>query len=160
MVFNFKILSLLLSLFVVTSCATIKKMVFKSRLEAVKEKPAEDVSFKPPQNYELKEHEELDALFWNEDQKSSISYFSNCSKVEKSLEEFQKSSFPENAKIRNQKKEKNQIYTILENKDQTYIAISSFKKKDCLFNLNLVTPDRETLIKEEATFKAFIKSFN
>lgn len=124
----------------------------------MKEKPAQDVSFKPPQNYEKKEHDDLDALFWKEESQSSISYFSSCSEEEKDLKSFQESSFPEKSNVLSRKEKSDSIYTVLRG-EGTYIVVSSFRIKDCLFNLNLVVPGEESLKKEEPVFKKFIQSF-
>ena len=43
---------------------------------------------------------------------------------------------------------------------QTYIAVYTLKKKDCLFNINLLAPSKKIFQEEDAVFQDFIQGFN
>lgn len=149
-----------------TGCSSLKKRALGLYLKNFKDKKAETAQFSPPPPpYKEQKHPVLDALWWNPQSASSISYFSSCSKLQKTLQEFQKDSFPQNGqyKLLKNTRLKKGLYSILEiiNSDQkTYSGIYTIKKGQCLFNINLVTGSYAVFSKEEPVFKAFVRSFH
>ena len=147
------------------SCSSVKKRAFDFYLRGFQDQKAEGVEFfPPPLPYKKQAHPTLDALWWNPQSGSSISYFSNCSKVQKTLEKFQNDSFPQNSqyKILKKNRTKNSLYSILEileSPHKTYIGVYTIKKGQCYFNINLVTSSHPSFEKEESLFKTFIKGF-
>ena len=130
-----------------------------------KDKKAEQVYFENlPVDYKKQQHPVLDSLWWNESLQSSISYFSTCSKVSRSLESFQASSYPSKYKRISVSKTDNSLYSLLEisqsDSEKIYMSIYTIKKKDCYFNINLVAGSIDSFNKQEPLFKKFIKSFN
>ena len=144
-------------------CSSIKKRAVGIYLKNFRDKKAENIEFlPPPAPYEKQTHSVLDALWWNSHSQSSISYFSSCSKVKKTLEIFQKDSFPQDSqyKILKQSQSKESLYSVLEvseSQQKTYIGIYTIKKRECYFNINLVAASLSSFEKEESVFKTFIK---
>ena len=156
-------LAVFLLLAFLTNCSSVKKKALGIHLENLKDKKAEKVHYlEPVAPYQKQEHPVLDAFWWNSEKNSSISYFSNCSKIQKTLKQFQKESFPSNAIILESSKTKNSLYTLLEiphlNK-KTYSGVHTLKKRNCYFNINLVTSSPTSFKTEELIFKIFIKNF-
>ena len=151
--------------FSIVACSSIKKNLVSSYLSQFKDQKMEEVKYlSPPAPYQKKNHSILDALWWNPETRSSISYFSSCSKISKALEEFQKDSFPQTSNYKTLKtiRLKKSLYSLLEisHLDQkTYSGIHTIKKGNCYFNINLVSNSRASFKKENPTFKTFIKSF-
>ena len=149
-----------------TSCSSIKKRAFSVYLRSFQDKKANKIRFLPPPSpYERQSHPALDALWWNPQSGSSISYFSSCSKVQKTLEEFQKTAFPQSSQYKLLKKlqSKKSLYSVLEMPhahQKTYSGIYTIKKGQCYFNINLVADSYPSFEKEEPVFKTFIKSFH
>ena len=147
------------------SCSSDKKRALGFYLRSFQDKKAEGVRvLPPPPPYEKQTHPILDALWWNPQSGSSISYFSSCSKIQKTLEKFQNDSFPQNSqnKILKKNKTKNSLYSILEILEahhKIYIGVYTIKKGQCYFNINLVTSSHPSFEKEEPSFKNFIKGF-
>ena len=158
-------LSLVFWAFSLVSCSSIKKKAVGFYIDQLKDKKAETVYFeKLPLSYKKEEHPVLDALWRNEDL-SSISYFSSCSKVPKKLENFQSSTYPSGYKQISSSKQENSLYSVLElsqsqSSPKTFMAIYTTRIKDCYFNINLVAGSLSSFKKEEPLFKKFIKSFN
>ncbi len=147
------------------ACSSIKKKALSFYLGRFQDQKAEEIHFIPPSApYKKQSHPVLDGFYWNALTKSSISYFSNCSKVQKTLEEFQKDSFPQTTpyKLLKQLKDKNGLYSILQisNSSQAvYSGVWTIRQKKCLFNINLVAGSLISFEKEEPVFKKFVKSF-
>ena len=125
------------------------------------------VGFKAlPSAYQKKTHKTLDAVWIDEQKGSSISYFSSCSKVPKSLVVFQASSYPRrlNYKVIQRIKQPDSLYSVLEishSKDnKSYAAVHTMSQADCFFNLNLTAPSKKLFDQEESVFKNFIQNFN
>ena len=155
-----------LALFLV-ACSSVKKKVLKSYLGSFQDKKAGELKYSPPPSpYKRQKHPVLDALWWNPKSKSFISYFSSCSKAHRTLEEFQRGSFPQDGKyklLRNFKSKRG-LYSILEmydtNKKTTYSGIYTIKKGKCYFNINFVAGSQASFDVEEPVFKTFIKNFH
>ncbi len=130
------------------------------------DKKAEAVRYNPPPYpYKSQQHPVLDALWWNPQTRNSISYFSSCSKAKKSLENFQKASFPEDVKYKILKslKSKKRLYSVLEisnTNQKTYSGIYTMQKGECYFNINFVSGSQEAFKKGEVVFKTFIQGFH
>ena len=151
--------------FTVLSCSYLKKKTLKAYLSRFQDKKAERVYLKQlPSSYQKQAHPHLDALWWNEDLKSSISYFSSCSKRPKNLQEFQISTYPPQYKRIQFSKKSGALYSVLEvpqlNNKKTYMAVYTVQKKNCYFNLNLVAGSLSFFKSEEPLFKEFIKSLS
>ena len=151
--------------FTVLSCSYLKKKTLNAYLNQFQDKKAEQVYFKKlPPSYQKQAHPDLDALWWNEELKSSISYFSSCSTLPKSLEEFQSSTYPPKHKRIQFSKEFGALYSVLEashsNRGKTYMAVYTVQKKNCYFNINLVAGSLSSFKAEEPLFKEFIKSLS
>ena len=83
------------------ACSSVKKKALNFYLMGFQDKKADELKYSPPPSpYKRQEHPVLDALWWNPKSKSSISYFSSCSKTHRTLEDFQRGSFPENGKYK------------------------------------------------------------
>ena len=145
------------------SCSSIKKKALASYLKAFKDKKAEGVFYVEPQSpYQKQTQAALDTFWWNPKTKSSISYFSSCSQIQRTLKKFQEEALPLNAIILTSSKTKDGLYTTLEipHFDQkTYSGVHTLKKGNCYFNINLVSSSLAFFKKEEPIFKSFIKSF-
>ena len=107
----------------------------------------------------------MDALWWNKDLKTSISYFSSCSKAPKKLENFQTSTYPSGYKRIRFSKKPNSLYSVLEvsqsqSSAKSVMAVYTTRIKNCYFNINLVAGSLSSFEKEEVLFKKIIKSFN
>ena len=158
-------LNLVLLAFTVLGCSYLKKKALSAYLDKYKDKKAMQVYFeKLPSAYHRQDHPALDALWWNDNLKTSISYFSSCSKLLKNLESFQVSTYPPTYKRTQFSKEADSLYSVLElsqsQKSKTYMAIYTTQKKNCYFNINLVAGSLSAFQKEEPLFKKFINSFN
>ena len=156
-----KIFWLGLALFL-TNCLAIKKRAYTIRLKSLMDKRAEGVKFSPPPHpYTKQSHPVLDALWRNEQKASSISYFSNCSKIQKTLKDFQRDSFPPKYKIIKETQLKEALYSILEisppHQTKSHIGIYTMKKKSCWFNFHLMAGSYESFKKEEPVFKTFLQ---
>lgn len=147
------------------SCSSLKKRAFGFYLKKFHDKQAKNMALSPPPlPYERQDHPVLDAMWWNPRSESSISYFSSCSKIQKTLEEFQKSAFPQNSRYKILKTvlSKDGLYSILEirqSAQKTYTGVHTVKKGSCWFNINLVAPSRSSFEGEERVFKKFIRDF-
>jgi len=147
-------------------CSSIKKQALGQYFKTLKDKKLELISFSPPAPYKKQRHSVLDGLWWNSQSKSSISYFSSCSQVRRTLWEFQKSSFPENKqyKILTKKHFKNGLYSVLEMsyspEKKTYTGVYTTRKDLCWLNINLVASSYSSFKKEEEVFKKFIRGFH
>ena len=162
-----KIFRLSLVFFIITAlgCSYLKKKAFNNYLVQFQDKKVEGVYFdKLPEAYKRQNHSTLDVLWWNNNLKTSISYFSSCSKVKKSLESFQTASYPLHSKRIKFSKTADSLYTVLEasqkKNNKTYMAVYTTQKKNCYFNINLVAGSLSSFKKEEPLFKQFINSFN
>ena len=158
-------LSLIFLSFTVSSCSFLKKKALSNYIDQFQDKKAEPVYFeKLPNSYKKQEHPILDFLWWNEKLNTSISYFSSCSKIKKSLDDFQKASYPLQSKRIKSSKTADSLYSILEvsqsGSSKTYMGVYSTQKKNCYFNINLVAGSLVDFKKEEPLFKKFINSFN
>ena len=176
------VLSFLLTLFSLSSCTALKKRAIKSYLKKTEEDlKAVPFQLKAPLYPYLKQkHDVLDAFWLHKEKGSSISYFSSCSPILRSLKAFQTSSYPSDLKYKVLKrlKKKDSFYSVLgiqqrdsegdsgsqgndtQQEFQTYIAVYTLKKKDCLFNINLLAPSKKIFQEEEAVFQDFIQGFN
>lgn len=149
----------------VAACSSIRKTALNFYLKGFQDKKAEEVKYiPPPYPYEKQKHPILDALWWNPKSRNSISYFSSCSKTEKTLNDFQMASFPENTpyKFVKRLKSKKSLYSVLEIShphQKTYSGIYTVKKGKCCFNINFVASSQSSFNAEESIFKAFIKDF-
>ena len=142
-----------------TACSSLKKHAVGVYLSSTKDKKAERIFFKaPPSIYEKKNHKTLDALWTHSKLKSSISYFSSCSKLNQSLKAFQSSAYPSNYQLIESSKKQGGLYSILKMSD-SYIAIYTKKREDCYVNLNFVAPSKNSFDSELQTFHAFIQRF-
>ena len=158
-------LSLVLWVFTVSGCSYLKKRALNVYLNKYKDKQAEQVHFEQlPTAYHQQAHPTLDALWWNDGLKTSISYFSSCSKLPKNLESFQTSTYPPTYMRIQFSKMADSLYSVLEvsqsQNNKTYMAIYTTQKKNCYFNINLVAGSLSAFKKEEPLFKKFIESFN
>lgn len=145
------------------SCSSIKKKAVDIYLEGLKDKKAEKAHYlAPPSPYQKQKHPDLDAFWWNPETKSSISYFSSCSKIQKTLKKFQEEALPPKVILLKSVKEKNSLYTLLEIphlEKKTYSAVYTLKAENCYFNINLVTASHASFQKEEPVLKTFINNF-
>ena len=147
------------------SCSSIKKKALNFYLKSFQDQKADEIKYlPPPYSYKKQKHPVLDALWWDPKSKSSISYFSSCSTIHKTLEDFQKSSFPEAGeyKLLESFKTKKNLYSILEifgTNQKTYSGVYTVKKGKCYFNINFVAGSKANFEAGEPVFKAFIKSF-
>ena len=165
MVKNFSWLGVVFWAFTVSGCSYLKKKALDTYLSQFQDKKAEQVQFEElPPDYSQQAHPTLDALWWNDSLKTSISYFSSCSKALKNLEGFQTSSYPLRYKRIHFFRTDNSLYSVLEvpqaRNQKTYMAIYTIQKKHCYFNINLVAGSLFSFEKAEPLFKKFIKSFN
>ena len=162
---SFVYLALLGFAFFSIGCSSIKKRALNLYLGGFQDKKAERMHYLPPlPPYQEQNHPVLDALWWNPQSKSSISYFSSCSKVQQTLKEFQTDSFPQNSqyKILKSFESKESLYSILEifnSSQHTYSGIYTLKARGCYFNINLVASSYSSFEKEEPVFQTFIKGF-
>ena len=77
--FNF--LQLLIFLSLTSSCVLTKRYAIKKTLDKARDTKASKVKYEPLPSYYVKERKpSLDAFWFYKKNKSSISYFSNCSK--------------------------------------------------------------------------------
>ena len=166
----FLLIALSLSL---SSCTGLKKKALNFYVNKKKDVGirSDQLTWKEaPKPYVKKQHDTLDGFWLNEEKGSSISYFSSCSDIPRSLKAFQISSYPSDLKykILNRMKDKDFFYSLLgvqvdshsqQKTFQTYIAIYSLRKKTCFFNLNLVAPSLKVFQEEEENFKQFIQHF-
>ena len=140
-------------------------MAVKSFLERARDKTAKGVQYEePPPPYKRQKHPQLDALWWNGEAGSSISYLSNCSAHVQSLEEIQKTVLSEikNNRLARSEKKKNSLYSVFEIREadkQTMTAIFILKKGICSYILNLVAPSESVFKKQEPLFSRFINHF-
>ena len=151
--------------FFLTACSSIKKKALNIYLSGFQDKKAEKKVPAPPPPYKKKEHPALDALWWNPQNKSSISYFSACSKAQKTLREFQNEAFPAEGKYNILKEHISgkSLYSLLEINEvadqKSQAGIYTFREGSCYFNIQLVADSAPSFNKEEPVFKAFIKGF-
>lgn len=99
-----------------SACAVFKRQLIDSYLNKTEDLPALQVNFKePPPPYVKTGHKVLDGLWQNREKSSSISYFSSCSQVPRSLQAFQASSYPSdlNYKVLRRVKKKDFFYSEL-----------------------------------------------
>ena len=147
-------------------CDSVKKRAVYFYLGKLQDQKARDIKIiPPPPPYKRQSHPLLDALWWNPQSKSSVSYFSNCSKIQKSLEEFQKSAFPPSYKLLRKLKFKKGLYSVLEispavSNQKSYSGIWTIKQGSCYFNVNLVAYSEASWAKEESVLKNFIQGFH
>ena len=116
----------------------------------------------PPLPYTKKNHKTLDGFWLNKQKGSSLSYFSSCSQVPRSLKAFQSSSYPSdlNYTILKRVETSKSIESLLEiPSTKTHIAIHTVKNKSCFFNINLVAPSQKVLEEEMPLFQNFITNF-
>ena len=158
--------SLSFAIIFAAACSSLKKSAVNFYLMRFQDKKAENVKYlPPPRPYEKQSHPVLDALWWNPQSKSFISYFSSCSKVPGTLKDFQMSSFPEKGEYKLLESVSTQkgLYSVLEmlgvKNKKTYTGIYTLKQGKCYFNINLVTSSQTAFKAEEMTFKAFVKGF-
>ena len=150
--------------FFLTACSSIKKKALNIYLSGFQDKKAEKKVPAPPLPYKKQKHPALDALWWNPQSKSSISYFSACTKAQKTLREFQNEAVPAEGKydiLKESVSEKN-LYLLLEmngSDQKSRAGIYTFREGNCYFNIQLVADSASSFNKEEPVFKAFIKSF-
>ena len=147
--------------------ATSLKFKFLKAKSLAKDTSAKNVIYTPPPKpYRKQSHPELDALWWNNKNKSSISYLSSCSKESvQSLTEIQRQTLSqlENYRTLVNKRGKKSLYTIVEIKDQdnkkTMFALYTFKKQRCFYTLNLIAQSIKTFKAEQKVFDKFIQDF-
>ena len=158
--------SLSFAILFVAACSSLKKSAVNLYLMRFQDKKAEGVKYLPlPHPYEKQNHSVLDALWWNPQSKSFISYFSSCSKVSGTLKDFQMSSFPEKGEYEVIKSvsTQNSLYSVLEmpgaKNQKTYTGVYTLKKNKCYFNINFVASSKASFDAGEAVFKVFIKGF-
>ena len=171
---KFSTIFLLIALsFILSSCTGLKKKALAFYVNKNKDGVvrSDQLIWKDvPKPYVKKQHDVLDGFWLNEEKGSSISYFSSCSDIPRSLKAFQISSYPSDLKYKILKriKDKDFLYSLLgvqvdshrqQKTFQTYIAIHSLRKKNCFFNLNLVAPSLKVFQEEEETFQQFIQHF-
>lgn len=153
-----------------SSCAVFKKQIFKSYFKKTEDSKAVQLNFKePPFPYTKQKHNILDDFWLNKKKGSSISYFSSCSQVPRSLKTFQTSSYPGNLNYKILKRIKTAVsfYSLLlienqslkESNSQTHIAVYTLKNKNCFFNINLVAPSQKVFEEESKLFQNFIQNF-
>jgi len=165
------------SLLLLSSCSTFKKQMIASYLKKTEDSKAFNLNFKePPFPYVQQKHQVLDAFWLNKKKGSSLSYFSSCSHIPRSLKAFQSSSYPSDLdySLLKRVKKPDSIYSVLSLKPakndednqqpkalsfQTHIAVHTFKKQNCFFNINLVAPSQKLFEEELPLFQNFIKNF-
>lgn len=151
--------------FLLIGCSSLKKKALDIYLKNIQDERAEGLVFEPPpQPYVKQNHAVLDALWWNSQSGSSISYFSSCSRLKRTLKKFQADSFPRDSKYRiiEQSQSLGSLYSVLEifeNSKKIYSGIYTIQKGKCLFNINLVSSSFSSFKKEKIVFRKFIKSF-
>lgn len=165
---------LLMALLMATSlsigCHSTSKNIALTKLWLVRQKSKDKqdslVTYTPPSKpYKLKSHPELDALWWNNKSKSSISYLSNCSSNSQALQEIQEETLSQikKYKLLDIKKGKRSIYTVVQihhpDQKKTIAALYIFQKKTCFYILNLITESQQAFNKQRVIFDQFIKTF-
>lgn len=163
--FNFfKLLNLFIFLFFTASCLTTKKLMIKRLIRKAKDKTSLNVRYTPPPSpYVKKDKASLDAFWINTKNKSSISYFSNCSKETPylSLKNIEEDSLRDvEYKIIEQKISSKHRYSVISTLEyKTINGIYTLKSSDCFFTINLISPSLAIFKKEESVFKRFTEGF-
>ena len=161
----FKFLWPLIFLSIASSCVATKKYAIKTFLSRARDTKASGVKYEPLPSYYIKEKKaSLDAFWFYKKNKSSISYFSNCSKENPylTLKNMEKDILSDVAYTRviHQEKSSNHRYSVIRTKAyKTINGIYTLKPNSCFFIFNLISPSLSTFKKEEPTFKKFIKGF-
>ena len=161
-------LTALLLVLITVGCGTLKKKIAQYKIQSISDKADDRVSYLPPSSsFQKQASENLDALWFNPKTKSSISYFSNCSKVspKQSAQEIEKDilSALEGMSILKTKLKNKGRYTsfqIKAGKNQTHKgSIFIRKNKSCFYVLNFMTNSASIFEKETRIFNQFIKTF-
>ena len=149
------------------SCTTVKKAVIKYKLNEARDRTSEQVTYSPPPPpFQKQEDEHLDAFWWNETTKNSISYFSSCPKnnLPVSLKEIERGILLEitNAEIIKTVEKKNTRYTEIQapaNEGEIRTGIYIIKTSKCFYVLNFVANSPKSFKKDEPVFQKFISGF-
>ena len=120
-------------------CSSLRKSAFSMILKKTKDKKADQVKFwSPPQPYKRQTHSQLDALWWNQQTNSYLSYFSNCSRNLQSLKDIEQGTLSEIESYRLIKTQiaKNHIYSVIKiyhpGGEQTMSGMYTLVKKQLL----------------------------
>lgn len=149
------------------SCSYLQKQFLKFKLSAGADKKAKKVAYIPPPfPYKEEKTGKLDKLWRNTKDKSSISYFSSCSKNHEYLnfQEIQKTVLSEipHWNLLKTKSTPHFLQSHFEIAGTNYKTINSiyiFKNKFCFFVLNFTAGSQAIFEKNEPLFMNFIKSF-
>ena len=148
-----------------TSCMTMKKLAIKKTLERARDSTASQVKYTPPPtSYVKKKRANLDAFWFNKKNKSSISYFSNCSKENsyltlKDVEQDVLSHVSYSKIVKTAASSRYRYSVIRTKKYNTINGVYTLKPNACFFIFNLISPSLPVFEQEEKTFKKFIEGF-
>ena len=140
-------------------------------LDSLKDQKAKGVVFKePPSEYKKKSQKGLDVLWENPTDKSSLSFFSNCSEAHQftSLGQFQSEILEGLRAFRIIRREQkihqgqlaHQISLVKTKKQKISLQLFLFKKEKCFYTLSFLIPETKTItLKQQQIFKDFIREF-
>ena len=142
--------------------------------DSLKDKRAKGIVFQPPpEPYKRVEKEEMDMVWENPENKSTLSFFSNCSRVTRfvPLKQFQKElldglkTFQVRSQVETEHQDQKAVYLLLsESGSRSQIMnmeIFLFKKEKCFYVLSFLKPLlKEHNIDQVSVFENFIKGFH
>ncbi len=143
-------------------------------LDSLKDKKAKGIVFQPPpEPYQKVEKEEMDMAWENPENNSTLSFFSNCSRVTRfvPLKQFQKELLDglKTFQVRSQKETEHQdqkaVYLLLSESGSgsqiMSMEIFLFKKEKCFYVLSFLKPLlKEYNIDQVSVFENFVKGFH
>ena len=149
------------------SCSTVKKFVINYKLREARDTKSEKVTYSPPPlPFKKQDNKLLDAFWWNDKTKNSISYFSSCPKsgLHTSLKEIERGVLSEvgHYKIIKTVEKKNTRHTQVQvstSEGNIQNSIYMIKATRCFYILNFVASSLKNFKKDKPVFKRFISSF-
>ncbi len=142
------------------------------RINSLRDRKAEKVEFTPPPlPYKKAQHTNLDALWENAKNKSSLSFFSNCSSSLPftSLKDLQENILSDlrSFYIFNREKKTHQgqparylkLTELNPKKRKKQIELFLFKKGSCFYVLNFIFPKQAKATVDKTIFNNFINAF-
>ncbi|MGI9549479.1 MAG: hypothetical protein ACR2M7_05875 [Bdellovibrionales bacterium] len=152
--------------FFLPHCKSLKRSGVRIFLKKAKDKKDNSVEFwSPPSPYQRQKHDILDVLWWNPKTKSSLSYFSNCSKHQLSLKQIEAETLSDIYKYERIKTQKTKNSILSEIKIYhldghiTFSGIKTLKKRNCFYIINFITQSKKSFKKEFPVFKKFMERF-
>ena len=162
-------------LFSLISCGTFQKLTLYKRYTNLKDETSEGVIYvAPPLPFKKQASQSLDALWLNESNNNSISYFSSCPKdiALVTLEEIEKGVLSETKNhiiIKTEKKGEGR-YTLFHLVKETsgknstpqnlnIASIYSVKTKKCFYVLNFFAKTKADFKRDKIHFDRFVNSF-